>query len=60
MFTEMPPDGSRIGVVSSAGGESDDQANSLAFVEVIVGRSRVGDLKPSASVQINARQKIID
>lgn len=35
----IPRDRSRIGVVSSAGGESDDQANSLTLVEIIIGRS---------------------
>src|SRR5688572_8590578 len=34
MFAEVPRDCSRIGVVSSAGGESDDQANSLTVVEI--------------------------
>jgi len=34
MFAEMPRDGSRIGVVSCAGEESDDQANSLTLVEI--------------------------
>jgi hypothetical protein len=58
MFAEMPRDRSRIGVVSSAGGKSDDQAKSLTLAEIIIGRSGVAGFKLNISVHKNARQKI--
>ena len=34
MFTHMPADGARIGIITAAGGEADDEPNGFSLVKV--------------------------